>query len=89
MKKIKLPFVSRKKYETSQNNLKVLNDSKMQLSRKYIEVQQDYAVLQDINKDLGNELEKISIALQNTKKELSNMKRLLTKNGIEYKKVKK
>ena len=86
---MKLPIVSRKKYEILKQNNKVLNETKMQSANKCIELQKDVIKYVEINRDLGNELDVITEKLKEKKKEISNLKRLLTKNGISYKKENK
>ena len=78
---MKLPIVSRKKYETLKKNNKALNDARLKISKAYEENQKT-------NVELGNTIEKYVLDLKESKKEIANLKRLLTRNHIEYKKVK-
>ena len=87
--KIKFPLVSRKKYEIAINNLKVLNDTKMSLAKNFGRVQQELMDTLSINRDLGNDIESYVTKLGEKTKEIARLKRLLTKNGIEYKKENK
>lgn len=89
MKNFKFPLVSRKKYETLQKNMKVLNETKMQASKKCIEVQMELSKQLEINHQLGNDIEGYVVKLGEKAKEVARLKRLLTKNGIEYKKENK
>lgn len=86
---IKLPFVSRKKYELALENYKALNKARMELHNMYVSVQKDLLYYQETNVELGNQLDIATQKLNDTKKEVAVLKRLLTKNGIEYKKEKK
>lgn len=85
---MKLPIVSRKKYEILQNNINLLNKQRMEITKKYQELQKEFNEQRKTNIDLGNEIDEIIEKLKNTRKEIANLKRTLTKNGIEYKKVK-
>ena len=87
--KIKFPLVSRKKYEIAINNLKVLNDTKMSLAKNFGRVQKELVNALSINRDLGNDIESYVVKLGEKTKEIARLKRLLTKNGIEYKKENK
>ena len=78
---MKLPIVSRKKYDILKNSYKVLNEARLELSKAYQESQ-------IANNKLGNAIEKYDLDLKESKKEIDNLKRLLTKNGIKYKKEK-
>lgn len=78
---MKLPIISRKKYEMLKENNKALNDARLEISKAYQESQKT-------NGKLGNTIEKYDLDLKEAKKEIANLKRLLTKNHIEYKKVK-
>lgn len=89
MKKFKFPLVSRKKYETLQNNMKVLNETKMQSATKCIQVQMELSEQLSINAQLGNDIEMYVVKLGEKTREIARLKRLLTKNGIEYKKENK
>ena len=89
MKKFKFPLVSRKKYEIAINNLKVLNDAKMSLAKSFGRAQKELMDALSINRDLGNDIETYVTKLGEKTKEIARLKRLLTKNGIEYKKVNK
>lgn len=89
MKKIKFPLVSRKKYETLQKNMKVLNETKMQVAKKYAEVQKELYETLQLNVELGNDISCYVAKLGEKTKEIARLKRLLTKNGIEYKKENK
>ena len=89
MMKIKFPLVSRKKYEIAINNLKVLNDTKMSVAKNFGRVQQELMDTLSINRDLGNDIESYVNKLGEKTKEIARLKRLLTKNGIEYKKENK
>ena len=42
--------------------------------------------LEEINRMLGNGSEKLALDLESKTKECANLKRLCTKNGVEYKK---
>lgn len=86
---MKLPFVSRKKFEIQVNNNKVLNESRAALREEYIKLQEDAIDLRELNKRLGNELDIQAEKLDIARKELSRIKSLCTKNGIDYKKTKK
>lgn len=86
---IKLPFVSRKSFETLLENNKALNNARIEANNMYISVQKDLLYFQETNLDLGNQLDIATQKLNDTKKEVAVLKRLLTKNGIEYKKEKK
>lgn len=83
-----LPIVSRKKYEILQNNINLINKQRMEITKNYQKLQQEYYTIKGNNLDLGNELEIINTKLLEKQKECANLKRLLTKNGIEYKKGK-
>ena len=89
MKKIKFPLVSRSKYEIALKNLKVLNDTKMSLAKNFGRVQQELMDTLSINTQLGNDIEMYVTKLGEKTKEIARLKRLLTKNGIEYKKENK
>jgi hypothetical protein len=89
MKKIKFPLVSRKKYEIAIQNAKVLNETKMQVAKKYAEVQKELYETLQINVELGNDISCYVAKLGEKTKEIARLKRLLTKNGIEYKKENK
>ena len=78
---MKLPIVSRKKYEMLKENNKALNDARLEISKAH----QD---LQKTNNELGNTIEKYDLDLKEAKKEIANLKRLLTRNHIEYQKSK-
>lgn len=82
MKKIKFPFVSRKKYEILVENIKVTNNARAALANVFKEVQEE-------NVKLGIEIERLNEEIKDKKKEISNLKRLLTKNKISYKKEEK
>ena len=86
---IKLPFVSRKSFETLLENNKALNNARIEANNMYISVQKDLLYYQETNVELGNQLDIATQKLNDTKKEVAVLKRLLTKNGIEYKKEKK
>ena len=85
---MKLPIVSRKKYEMLKKNNKALNDARLEISKAYQECQKTNSKLNEENRTLGNCYDLVSLELKETKKEVANLKRLLTKNHIEYKKVK-
>ena len=87
--KIKFPLVSRKKYETLQKNMKVLNETKTEVGKRYAKVQQELMDTLSINTQLGNDIEMYVNKLGEKTKEIARLKRLLTKNGIEYKKENK
>ena len=85
---MKLPIVSRKKYEILQNNINLINKQRIEITKNYQKFQQEYYKMKGANLDLGNGLEIINTKLLEKQKECANLKRLLTKNGIEYKKGK-
>lgn len=89
MKKFKFPLVSRKKYETLQKNMKVLNETKTEVGKRYAKVQQELLDTIQINVQLGNDIEGYVEKIGEKTKEIARLKRLLTKNGIEYKKENK
>lgn len=89
MKKIKFPLVSRKQYEIAIQNAKVLNETKMQVAKKYAEVQKELYETLQLNVELGNDISCYVEKLGEKQREIARLKRLLTKNGIEYKKEKK
>ena len=95
MRKIKLPFVSRKKYENAKRNLKQMAEARQQLENAFVENQKKYLVacenfkaLQDTNREIGNRMEFMACQIDDLKKENKKLKTLLTKNGIKYKKEK-
>ena len=85
---MKLPIVSRKKYEMLKKNNKALNDARLEVSKAYQESQKTNDKLSEENRTLGNCYDLVSLELKEAKKEIANLKRLLTKNHIEYKKAK-
>lgn len=89
MKKIKFPLVSRKQYEIAIQNAKVLNETKMQVAKKFAEVQKELYETLQLNVELGNDISCYVEKLGEKQREIARLKRLLTKNGIEYKKEKK
>lgn len=82
MKKIKLPFVSRKKYDTAKENLAIMNGARIQLNERLEKLSKE-------NREAGLEIEKFATKAEELKKENTRLKTLLTKNGIKYKKEKK
>lgn len=78
---MKLPFVSRKKYEIARNNYKVAMEGQSELKKKYIQAQEDFS-------KLCIKVEADSYMISDLKKEIKRLKTLLSKNGIEYKKEK-
>lgn len=85
---MKLPIVSRKKYEMLKKNNKALNEARLELSKEYQKSQLEIKDLSKINCDLGNKMILDNEEKKELKKEIANLKRLLTKNHIEYKKEK-
>ena len=85
---MKLPIVSRKKYEILKNNNRVLNEARSEVDARCVKLQIDYAKLKATNTELGNQIDIFEVILDEKKKEIANLKRLLTKNGIKYKKEK-
>ena len=92
MGKIKLPFVSRKKYEIARNNLKVESEARQKLRKEYIDFQLksqnrdiSYSQLEDNCRELCNRLEYMEEKEKDYKKEIKKLKTLCTKNGIIYK----
>jgi hypothetical protein len=85
---MKLPIVSRKKYEIALSNLKVLNEGRLQSSKRNIELQKENIELKDTNVELSNQLETKVLKLKEKTIELANIKRWLKRNNIEYKPIK-
>lgn len=85
---MKLPFVSRKKYELLESNYKVTSNARRDLNRDFVRVQEELKKQEGINRELGISLEKESDDIVELKKELKRLRTLLTKNKIEYKKEK-
>lgn len=93
---MKLPFVSRTKYETARNNLRVESEARQTLREEYIAFQKksakrdlSYQQIEDNCKELCNRLEFMEEKEKDYKKEIKYLKRLCTINGIEYKKEEK
>jgi hypothetical protein len=93
---MKLPIVSRKKYEIARNNLKVESEARNRLRKEFIDFQTKssirdmaYQQMEDNCKELCNRLEFMEEKEKDYKREIKALKTLLTKNGIEYKKEEK
>lgn len=93
---MKLPFVSRKKYEIARNNLKVESEARQKIRKEYIDFQLKssnrdlaYQQMEDNCKQLCDRLDFMGEELTDAKKEIKRLKTLLTRNGIEYKKEEK
>lgn len=86
---MKLPIVSRKKYERARNNFNKMTEAKTELQKKYVECQILKNDLEEANKILVNNIEIIKQDKENLKKEIVRLKTLCTKNGIKYKKEEK
>lgn len=85
---MKLPFVSRKKYELVESNYKLASAARKDLNKEFVRVQNELITYQTTNRELGNTLEKTEDDIIELKKEVKRLKTLLTKNNIEYKKEK-
>lgn len=85
---MKLPFVSRKKYEVLENNFKLTSAARRDLNNEFVRVQRDLVELQTTNRNLGIELDKCEVDIVEYKKEIKRLKFLLSKNKINYKKEK-
>ena len=97
MKKIVLPFVSRKKYNIVRENYKITQKMFSDIQQRYknfqIEVKDredkmklSYSQMEDSNKTLCNNLEYYEVQVKDLKKEIARLKSLLTKNKVSYKK---
>lgn len=85
---MKLPFVSRKKYELLKNNYEIASAARRDLNLSYVRVQNEKRTEEEINRELGINLDKASEDIVELKKEIKRLRTLLTKNKIEYKKEK-
>ena len=85
---MKLPIVSRKKYEILKENNRILNEARSEADARCVKLQINYGKVRSENIELGNQIEVLNLMLDEKKKEIANLKRLLTKNGIKYKKEK-
>ena len=90
---MKLPFVSRAKYETARNNLRVESEARQKIRKAYIELQEKsatrdlaYQQMEDNCKQICDRLDYMAEKEKEYKKEIKHLKTLCTKNGIEYKK---
>lgn len=94
---MKLPFVTRKKYEKMKKNYEIESEARREIRKKFIEFQEktkekderrneSYSQMDDNCKELCNRLEFYELELEDKKKEIRTLKGLLTKNGIKYKK---
>lgn len=92
---MKLPFVSRKKYEIARNNLKKMQEARTQLEKDYIKYQKEqkeinekrnlaYSQMEDNCKQLCDRLEFMEEEMKDLKNEIKRLKTLCTKNGIIY-----
>lgn len=97
---MKLPFVTRKKYEKMKKNYEIESEARREIRKKFIEFQEktkekderrneSYSQMEDNSKELCNRLEFYELELNDLKKENRVLKATLTKNGIKYKKKEK
>lgn len=86
---MKLPIVSRRTLERVKQNLKVINESKMELNRQYVALQEEKQKILSYNSELSSLVEKQGYDIADLKKEVARLKCLCTKNGIKYKKENK
>ena len=93
---MKLPIVSRKKYEIARNNLKIESEARNRLRKEFVDFQVKsatrdiaYQQMEDNCKELCNRLEFMEEKEKDYKCEIKALKTLLTKNGITYKKEEK
>ena len=93
---MKLPFVSRRKYENARNNLSMMTQARSQIEKAYKEYQAEtrekdikrntaYSQMEDNCKQLCNRLEYYECKLDSAKKEIKRLKTLCTRNGVKYK----
>lgn len=97
---MKLPFVSRKKYETARNNLKVESEARQKIRKEFVKYQLEvkekddkrnlaYQQMEDNCKQLCNRLEYMEEKEKDYKKEIKRLRQLCTRHNIEYKKEEK
>ena len=83
MRKIKLPFVSRRKYENAKRNLKQMAEARQQLENAFVENQKKYLVACENFKALQTQCEenktKVFECLDENEHELED-KRIITPN---------
>ena len=82
---MKMPFISRKKYEIARANYRVAMEGQTDLKKKYIECQESLNSLRNEASKLCEKVEVDDYVIKDLKKEIKRLKTLLTQNGIVYK----
>lgn len=83
---MKLPIVSRKRFELMKDNFKKSMEARHELQKNYVAEQIAHTKLHEKIRVLANENEYLATQIDDLKKENKRLKSLCTRNHIVYKK---
>lgn len=97
---MKLPFVSRKKYDRARRNYEVEAEARRKMRENYIKAQEEwserdsirnesYGQMEDNCKRLCDRLDYMECELKDAKNEIKRLRQLCTRNNVVYKKEEK